>query len=157
VEIRQEVGEDNFFLFGLTTPEVYEMKAKGYNPFWFYEYNPDLKKCIDMIASGHFSPGETGLFRPLVDSLLYHDQYMLLADYQSYIDCQDRVAKAYKDQENWSRMSILNVARIGKFSSDRTIREYAEDIWDLKPVLIDLPKYDAKSQTRIRIPMNHKK
>jgi starch phosphorylase len=136
VEIREEVGAENFFLFGLTTEEVFDLRSKGYNPRDVYESNAPLKEVIDLIGSGFFSRGDSNLFRPLVDSLLYHDEYMVLADYQSYVDCQERVGQAYQDQENWTRMSILNVARMGKFSSDRSIREYCEKIWKAKPVSI---------------------
>ncbi len=142
VEIRQEVGEENFFLFGLTTPEVQDLKASGYNPWDYYNSNPQLKEVIDQISSGYFSHGDYNLFKPLVDSLLYHgDNYMLLADYQSYIDCQDWVSQLYRDQETWTRMSILNTARMGKFSSDRAIREYCDEIWQVEPVKIDLQDY----------------
>ncbi len=141
VEIREEVGADNFFLFGLTTPEVYELKAKGYNPWHYYNDNPELKAVMDRIASGGFSNGDTNLFNALVSTLLYKDDYLLMADYQSYIDCQDRVSQAYRDQEHWSRLSILNSVRMGKFSSDRSIREYCEDIWHVKPVAIELKAY----------------
>ena len=138
IEIREEAGADNFFLFGLTAQEVKEMKASGYNPMEYYNSNGELKQVIDRIASGDFSHGDKDLFKPIVDSLLYQDQYMLLADYQAYIECQERVSSAYKDQEHWTRMSILNAARMGKFSSDRTIREYAEEIWKIKPVKVEL-------------------
>ncbi len=142
VEIRQEVGEENFFLFGLTTPEVQDLKASGYNPWDYYNSNPQLKEVIDQISSGYFSHGDYNLFKPLVDSLLYHgDNYMLLADYQSYIDCQDLVSQLYRDQETWTRMSILNTARMGKFSSDRAIREYCDEIWKVEPVKIELQDY----------------
>jgi starch phosphorylase len=134
VEIREEVGAENFFLFGLKTEEVYALKAQGYNPWDYYNGNETLRAVLDLVASGHFSHGDTNLFRPLVDNLLYSDPFLLLADYQSYIDCQDQVSQAYRDQEHWTRMSILNVARMGKFSSDRAIREYCEDIWKVQPV-----------------------
>ena len=130
VEIREEVGGENFFLFGLTTPEVQDLKSRGYNPRSWYEGNPHLREVIDQIASGTFSPDDRNLFRPLVDQLLSHDDYMLLADYQAYIDCQDRVSAAFLDKKKWTEMSILNVARMGKFSSDRAIREYCETIWN---------------------------
>ena len=141
VEIREEVGEENFFLFGLKTEEVYDLKAKGYNPWDYYNSNEELKAVIDLISCGFFSHGDPNLFKPLVDNLLYDDPYLLLADYQSYIECQEKVSQAYKDQDNWTRMSILNVARMGKFSSDRAIREYCEDIWDTEPVPIELKEY----------------
>jgi starch phosphorylase len=138
IEIREEVGAENFFLFGLTTPEVEQRKQEGYNPRAIYESNAQLRETLDALTSGEFSHGDRGLFAPLVNSLLTSDEYMLLADYQSYIDCQDRVSAAYKDQEAWTRMSILNVARIGKFSSDRSIREYCAEIWKTWPVKIQL-------------------
>ncbi|MBP0018987.1 MAG: glycogen/starch/alpha-glucan phosphorylase [Cyanobacteria bacterium SBLK] len=138
VEIRAEVGAENFFLFGLTTEQVYELKARGYNPWDYYRENESLREAIALIHSGFFSHGDTNLFKPLVDSLLYSDPYLLFADYQSYIDCQDRVSLAYRDPDNWTRMAILNVARMGKFSSDRSIREYCEDIWKVQPVPIEL-------------------
>ncbi len=134
VEIREEVGSENFFLFGLTAGEVDDLKVKGYNPRSYYESNTDLREAIDQISSGYFSRGYRELFGPLADNLLNHDPFMLLADYQSYVDCQDQVSAAYRDQERWIRMSVLNVARMGKFSSDRSIREYCEKIWKIKPV-----------------------
>lgn len=129
VEIREEVGEENFFLFGLTAPEVRDLKSSGYRPRSWYESNSLLKEAIDQIASGVYSRGDGSIFKPLVDNLLQHDDYLVLADYQAYIDCQNRVSAAYLDQDRWTEMSILNVARIGKFSSDRSIREYCENIW----------------------------
>ena len=132
VEIREEVGADNFFLFGLTTEEVNDLKERGYNPRGYYESNPNIRETIDQIGSGVFSKGDRELFSPLIDSLLNRDEYMLLADYQSYVDCQDRVSKAFKDKRRWTQMSILNVARMGKFSSDRSIREYCDNIWKVK-------------------------
>jgi starch phosphorylase len=138
IEIREEAGPENFFLFGLTAEEVYAIKAQGYQPMSYYESNEELKLVLDRIANGYFSHGDQDLFRPIVDSLLYHDPYMLLADYQSYVDCQELVSKTYLDQEKWTKMSILNAARMGKFSSDRTIREYCNEIWGVKPVQISL-------------------
>jgi len=134
VEIREEVGEENFFLFGLTVQEVADLKTRGYNPREYYEDNKTLRSVLDLISQGYFSHGDVNLFKPLVDELLYQDQYMLLADYQSYIDCQDKVSETWRDQDLWTRMSILNVARIGKFSSDRAIQEYCQDIWKVQPV-----------------------
>jgi starch phosphorylase len=151
IEIREEVGDDNFFLFGLKAEEVYKMKKEGYNPYQFYHNNPSLKKVIDMISSGYFSKKNPELFQPLIDSLIFHDEYLLLADYQSYIDCQDEVDKTYLDQEKWTRMSILNVARSGKFSSDRTIREYCQDIWKVKPVKVKLPEYHPADHEKIKL------
>jgi starch phosphorylase len=138
VEIREEVGEENFFLFGLTTPEVEKRKAEGYNPRSIFEANPMLHEVLVALSSGEFSRGDRTLFEPLINSLLDRDEYMLLADYQAYVDCQDRVSAAYKDQELWTRMSILNVARIGKFSSDRSIKDYCAEIWKTWPVKIQL-------------------
>jgi glycogen phosphorylase len=134
VEIREEVGPENFFLFGLATEEVQDLKVRGYNPRDYYNSNASLRETIDQIGSGVFSKGDRELFSPLIDSLLNRDEYMLFADYQSYVDCQDLVSKAFKDSRNWTRMSILNVARIGKFSSDRSIREYCDNIWKVKPL-----------------------
>jgi starch phosphorylase len=134
VEIREEVGAENFFLFGLTAGEVQEQKVTGYHPRSYYASNPNLRQALDQLRTGHFSPGDRELFMPLVNNLLDYDPFMLLADYQSYIDCQDRVSAAYRDQEQWVRMSILNVARMGKFSSDRSIREYCDNIWKINHV-----------------------
>jgi starch phosphorylase len=136
VEIREAVGGENFFLFGRDADEVARMKAHGYNPRRYYEDNPGLREAIDLIAGGAFSRGDSSLFRPLVDSLLFHDEYLLFADYQSYIECQAHVEHAFRDVEHWTRMSILNVARIGRFSSDRAIAEYARNIWRIEPVTI---------------------
>ena len=138
VEIRELVGEDNFFLFGLKTPEVFALKAEGYNPWDYYQQNAELKQVLDLIANGFFSDGDQAIFKPIVDSLRHQDEYMLLADYQAYVDCQDEVEQAYRDQEAWTRMSILNAARCGFFSSDRTIRQYSEDIWQIEPVVAEL-------------------
>jgi starch phosphorylase len=138
IEIREEVGAENFFLFGLTAEEVEKHKREGYHPRLAYESNANLREAIDSLTSGEFSHGDRMLFEPLVNALLTRDEYMLLADYQSYIDCQDAVSLAYKDQEQWTRMSILNVARIGKFSSDRAIRDYCADIWKTWPVSVQL-------------------
>jgi starch phosphorylase len=138
IEIREEVGAENFFLFGLTTPEVETRKREGYHPRLVYESNANLREVLDSLTSGEFSHGDRTLFEPLVNSLLNSDEYMLLADYQSYIDCQDAVSLAYTNQDQWTRMSILNVARIGKFSSDRSIRDYCADIWKTWPVSVRL-------------------
>ena len=134
IEIREEVGAENFFLFGLTAKEVYDLKVKGYHPETYYESNVELREAIDLVRSGFFSGGDTNLFKPLVDSLLYHDEYLAFADYPSYLESQEQVSQAYRDQERWTRMSILNVARMGKFSSDRSIREYSEKIWKVEPI-----------------------
>ncbi|MGB5680844.1 MAG: glycogen/starch/alpha-glucan phosphorylase [Polyangiales bacterium] len=142
VEIRDAVGAENFFLFGLTTDEIELLRETGYTPYKYYEQNPSLKGALDLIASGHFSRGESALFRPLVDSLIHHDDYFVLADFQSYIDCQKQVSDAWADQAHWTKMSILNTARMGRFSSDRTIREYCRDIWRVEPNPVELSDVD---------------
>ena len=136
IEIREHVGSDNFFLFGLTAEEVFAFKQRGYNPRDYYEANRELRGVLDAIASGQFSQGDTELFRPIVDSLLHHDEYLLLADFASYMDCCERAAAAFQDHDGWTRMSILNAARSGFFSSDRTIRQYSEEIWRVQPVAV---------------------
>ncbi len=130
VEMREAVGAENFFLFGLTADEVYRSKAEGYEPMMYYESNDELKAAIDLIQSGYFSGGDTQIFSPLTDSLLHNDSFMVMADYASYIACQQRVSEVFKDQTSWMKMSILNVARLGYFSSDRSIREYCKLVWD---------------------------
>jgi len=137
IEIREQVGSENFFLFGLTAQEVSERLAKGYDPRHYYESDPELKEVIDSISSGKFSRGDASLFRPLVDSLLSYDTYLLLADFRSYVDCQDSVSKAFEAKERWAKMSILNTAHSGKFSSDRAIREYAAEIWKVDHVDVE--------------------
>ena len=134
VEIRQEVGPENFFLFGLKAEEVQSLKAGGYEPHHYYHDQPELKEALDLILSGFFSPGDRGLFTPLVHSLLCHDQYLLLADYRSYVERQEEAGYIFQDEKRWTRMSILNAARMGKFSSDRAIREYCDKIWRVKPL-----------------------
>ena len=136
VEIREDVGAENFFLFGLTAEEVEARRCAGYRPRDYYETNAELRAVLDLITSGHFSKGDTELFRPVVDNLLDSDPYLLLADYAGYIECQDAVAAAYADTARWTRMSILNVARMGKFSSDRSIDEYCRDIWRVNPLRV---------------------
>jgi glycogen phosphorylase len=133
IEIRNAVGADNFFLFGLTTEEIASMWLHGYHPYSIYEANAELRQALDMISSGLFSPDEPNRFAPLIDSLKHHDQFAVLADFQSYIDCQNEVSDAYRDRRRWTRMSILNVARMGHFSSDRAIREYCREIWNVQP------------------------
>jgi len=138
IELREEIGAENFFLFGLSAQEVYAMKARGYRPMDFYSGNQRLREVIDLIRSGFFSRGDAELFRPLIDSLMHYDPYMLFADFESYLEAQATVSEAYGDAERWTRMSILNTARSGKFSSDRTIREYCTEIWRAKAVPINL-------------------
>ncbi len=137
IEIRQHVGETNFFLFGLTVEEVLKIKQNGYNPKAYYNENRNLREVLDRIAAGEYSNGDRDLFRPIVDSLLNRDEYLLLADFGSYIDCQDRAAGAYREEQSWTRMSILNTARCGFFSSDRTMRQYCDKIWQVKPVKVE--------------------
>ncbi|MDZ4202442.1 MAG: glycogen/starch/alpha-glucan phosphorylase [Gallionella sp.] len=134
IEIREEVGEENFFIFGLTTEEVARVYQQEYRPQDYYWNNGELRAVIDMIASGYFSPEEHGRYQPIVDNLMGKDHYLLMADYASYIACQNEVETAYRDRRTWQRKAILNVARMGKFSSDRTISDYAEKIWQSKPV-----------------------
>jgi len=138
VEIREEVGEENFFLFGLTTEETVRLQQQGYRPYAYVEGNSELAEAIQQIASGHFSHGDTEIFRPLVDNLCQSDPFLVFADYADYIACQDKVAGIWKDPENWTRMSILNTARAGKFSSDRAIREYCDEIWNVRQVPITM-------------------
>ncbi|MBF8276153.1 MAG: glycogen phosphorylase [Candidatus Brocadiaceae bacterium] len=139
IEIKKEVGDDNIFIFGMTVEEIKQLKNKGYSPYDYYQKNPELKEVIDMIGNGHFSPQHPYVFRPIVDSLLYQgDQYFLLADFASYVSCQERVSRLYRDREEWTKKSILNVARIGVFSSDRSIQEYAQKVWGVSasPVIL---------------------
>jgi len=131
VEIRDAVGHENFFLFGLTAPQVVETRNAGYHPRSIYESNPMLREVVDSLASGQFSRGDRNLFRPLIDNLLNSDPYLLFADYQSYVDCQDQVSATFLDQEKWAKMSIYNAARMGRFSSDRAVQEYCRKIWDV--------------------------
>jgi len=134
VEIRAEVEEENIFIFGLKAEEVIDLKRRGYNPRDHYESNEELKNALDMIGSGYFSPEEPGRFKLIVDSLLQSDPFFLLADYASYLEAQKSVELTYRDHEQWTKKAILNVARMGVFSSDRTILEYSRDIWGTVPV-----------------------
>jgi len=130
IEIREEVGEDNFFLFGLTAEQVHDLRQHHYNPWEYIDKNQDLKQVLTMIETGFFSPEEPDRFKAIVDTLTHDgDYFMLLADYEDYIRCQKQVDKAYKESDAWTRKAILNVANMGKFSSDRTIQEYADEIW----------------------------
>jgi starch phosphorylase len=138
VEMREEVGSENFFLFGMTVEQVSELRSRGHRPHDYYERNPILRDVLDLIASGALSDGDTKMFGPIVDNLLWHDPYFLLADYQSYVDCQDQVSALWQNREAWTHKSILNVARMGKFSSDRSISDYCEQIWKVKPVPVEV-------------------
>ncbi|MBT3601965.1 MAG: glycogen/starch/alpha-glucan phosphorylase [Candidatus Latescibacteria bacterium] len=142
IEIRNAVGAENFFLFGMTAEEVYALRNKGYNPMDYYQNNSELKGVIELVRAGFFSRGDGEMFRPLIDGLLHQDQYMVLADFKAYLDCQAQVDKAYADKEHWTHMSILNTARSGPFSSDRTIGEYSNEIWNLDSVPIRLLNQD---------------
>jgi glycogen phosphorylase len=134
IELRDRVGASNFFLFGLTADEVTGLKNQGYSPGTYYRGDAELKAAIDAIGSGAFSDGDRDAFEPVTASLLNGDQYMVLADYRPYVDCHDRAGPAWADQDRWTRMSILNTARSGFFSSDRTVRDYCRDIWHVQPV-----------------------
>jgi glycogen phosphorylase len=137
VEIREEVGDDNIFIFGNTVEEVTKLVQDGYNPRKFYEADPELAAIIDWLGTDYFTPGEgANVLAPLRDNLLYHDPFLCLADFKSYCETQDKVSEAFKDKPRWGKMAVLNTARVGKFSSDRTILEYAKDIWHLDPVRI---------------------
>jgi len=139
VEMAEEIGEKNMFIFGLRTNEVEDVQRKGYNAYSYYERSEIIHKTIDFVRSGYFSPNEEGIFNPLVDSLLYNDRYLLLADFEDYVRAQKQVSELYRNNhKEWAKRSIINVANMGKFSSDRTIGEYAKEIWNLKPVKIKL-------------------
>jgi len=134
IEILERVGEGNFFTFGLSVDEVFDLKSRGYKPYVYYENQPELKLAIDQISNGVFSGGDKNLFKPLVDTFLYQDLFLNLADYASYVHCQDQVDKAFVDVEEWTKKSILNSARMGFFSSDRAVRQYNDEIWKVKPL-----------------------
>jgi starch phosphorylase len=137
IEIKEEVGDDNIFIFGLDVDEVAELDEKGYDPFKYYNEDENLKAIVDWVGSNYFSSGEPGALKPLKDSLLQGgDPFKALADFKEYCECQEKVDEAFKDKERWARMAILNTARVGKFSSDRTISDYASKIWKLKPVAV---------------------
>ncbi len=138
VEIREEVGAENFFLFGLTAEQAQERMRRGYRPRDVYEQNEHLREVLDFIGSGALAGGDRGLFRPLVDNLLWSDPFLVLADYQAYIDCQEQVNTLWRDETAWTRTSILNVARMGKFSSDRSIRDYCEKVWKVEPLQVTM-------------------
>jgi starch phosphorylase len=136
IEIREEVGEDNIFIFGLTAEGVADLRRRWYNPQDYYQANQELRQVLDMISSGYFSPEQSSRFQPIIDNLLHHgrDHFMLLADYADYIACQSRIDELYRQPEEWTLKAILNVAKMGKFSSDRTVSEYAEEIWQVQAV-----------------------
>lgn len=138
VEMRDEVGPENFFLFGLTEQQVGAVKANGYRPGDYIDGNDELRAVLDLIAGGTFSRGDTEVFKPVVDNLRYDDPFLVCADYASYVDCQERVNAAWQDRESWTKMSILNTARSGKFSSDRAITEYCDEIWNVWPLTVKI-------------------
>jgi starch phosphorylase len=138
VEMREEVGAENFFLFGLTAEEVERIKREEYHPGDYVAGNGELRAVLELISSGHFSNGDAEVFRSVVDNLTQSDPFLVLADYAAYIACQEEVSAAWQDKENWTRMSILNTARSGKFSSDRAIGEYCDEIWNVQPVPVKL-------------------
>jgi starch phosphorylase len=138
IEIREEVGEENFFLFGLTAEEVNQILQNGYSPQYCINHDETLRNALELIDCGLFSHGDRELFKPLTDALRFHDPYLVCADFEAYLQTQSEVSMQYKDRQQWTRKSILNVARIGKFSSDRAIREYCEDIWKVSPTPVDL-------------------
>jgi starch phosphorylase len=138
VEIMEEVGEENIFIFGLKAEEVKAMRQGGYDPCGYYESDPELKRTLDMIAQGRFSPSEPGLFMPIINTLLGKgDYYMVLADFRAYLEAQERVDAHYVDQDQWVRKAILNMANMGKFSSDRAVMEYSRRIWKIEPLQED--------------------
>ena len=139
IEIAEEVGAENIFTFGMSSDEVRSLAKSGYNPRVSYQHNPGLREALSMINTGYFNRDKPHLYNDLYNSLVFEDKYMLLEDFASYVECQQRVIKTWQDPEKWTRMSILNTAASGKFSSDRTIAEYAKDIWELEPVTVELP------------------
>lgn len=139
VEMREEMGPDNIFIFGMTVDEVEALQKKGYKPKDYYDNNPEIRQILDQINNGYFNPDEPALFRDIYNSLIHHDRFMLLADYAAYIKCQDRVSEVFKNPLLWAKMCLHNIATSGKFSSDRTISEYAKDIWGTDPSEFKLP------------------
>jgi starch phosphorylase len=148
VEIREHVGAENFFLFGRTTPEIEDLRRSGYRPWEWLQNLPLLSETLDLVEQGHFSNGDTELFRPLLDNLRGHDPFFVFADFEDYVRVQDAVSEAWADRNRWNRMSVLNTARMGYFSSDRSIREYCRDIWKAEPapVLSEGPISPAANQ-----------
>ena len=135
VEMLEHVGAENIFIFGNTAEEVEALRKQGYSPREYYEEDEELRQVLTQIATGVFNPEEPGRYRDLVDSLInFGDHYQVLADYRSYVDCQDKVDELYRQQEKWTSAAMHNIANMGYFSSDRTIKEYAENIWHIDPV-----------------------
>ncbi len=138
VEMREEVGPENFFLFGLTVQEVDAVKATRYRPAEYIDANDELRAVLNLIADGTFSHGDTEVFRPVVDNLRYDDPFLVCADYESYVNRQEQVSAAWQDRDSWTKMSILNTARSSKFSSDRAIAEYCDEIWSVWPLTVKI-------------------
>ncbi|MDT5409290.1 MAG: glycogen phosphorylase, partial [Mycobacterium sp.] len=138
VEMRDEVGAENFFLFGLTESEVEKVKSDGYRPADYIDSNDELRAVLDLIAGGAFSHGDTEVFKSLVDNLRYDDPFLVCADFASYLAAQEQVGAAWLDKDAWTKMSILNTARSGKFSSDRAIAEYCDEIWNVWPLSVTM-------------------
>jgi len=136
IEILNEVGSENFFLFGLTAEEIQAKRREGYRPSYYIDNDPRISEALYLLSSGHFSRGDKDVFFPIVENLRWDDPFFVLADFASYADCQEEVQKARQDTERWTRISILNTARSGKFSSDRAIHEYAKNIWGIKPAAV---------------------
>ncbi|MEG7523603.1 MAG: glycogen/starch/alpha-glucan phosphorylase, partial [Chromatiales bacterium] len=134
VEMREKVGDENFFIFGLTTDGIEQLKRKGYHPRHYYETNPELKRVVDMIGNGFFSPTNPNRYKVISETLLNSDPFLVLADFQDYLETSDNADACYRNPEIWSRMAVMNTAMMGHFSSDRTIKEYAEKIWGVEPV-----------------------
>jgi starch phosphorylase len=145
IEIRDAVGPDNFFLFGLDAEQVRERKAAGYDPKKCIEGDDRLRAALDLIKSGFFSPDDPDRFKPVIDDIYNNDQYLTCADFKSYWDCQQTVSETFRDPTQWSTMVAHNLANVGRFSSDRTISQYAEDIWGIKPLQIEVEPYDAEA------------
>lgn len=142
IEMREEIGEKNIFIFGLLADEVTKLKTRGYSPKEYYERIPELQRVVDMIGANYFNPNEPGIFNDLVSGLMWVDYYCLFADYESYIKTQDKVSELYLNKDEWAKKSILNAARIGKFSSDRSVKEYAEKVWNVKPINVEFETVD---------------
>jgi starch phosphorylase len=140
IEMREAVGSENFFAFGLSIEQVRDRQARGYQPQEVYDGHAELREAIDRIASGFFSQGDRQIFQPIVRGLLDHDPFMVLADYPSYVASHEEATLAFRDEDRWTRMSILNVARMGYFSSDRAIQEYCRDIWHVEPTRVDVDR-----------------
>ena len=138
VEIRERVGGENFFLFGKTVEEISALKQAGYRPWDVIQSQPELAEAIRLVEIGHFSNGDGDLFRPLLDNLTGSDPFFVMADFADYLRAQDEVSRAWSDRQHWNRMSLLNTARSGFFSSDRSIREYCQSIWNVQPLNVEI-------------------